>query len=221
MRYTLYIVPCNHCKEAIKANEIVIGGHDSLLFQHNTTDTHPLLYAIWGDNNFVGTLSNYHSPIIVPNVIMRKVRDPITRVRAREATEVHISEQQLDYCDTYYMIDKGNGAEAEYDLATEFHLHGWSPKLSLRYIHMTCNNSYSFFCALYNIIYHQGRTPMELKDCINNVSHSLLQEGDDIRQRSYGAPPSATKDITSTTLSDGRATRADAKKQTLYIIITC
>jgi hypothetical protein len=32
-------------KESIKGNEIVIGGHDSLLYQHNT---HPLMYAVWG-----------------------------------------------------------------------------------------------------------------------------------------------------------------------------
>jgi hypothetical protein len=196
-------------KEACLANEIVIGGHESLLFQHNT---HPLMYAVWGDNNFVRTLSNFHSPIVVPNGIMRKCRDPITKVRAREATEVNISEQQLAYCDTYYVIDKGNGIEAKYDLACESHLHGWSPKLSLRYINMTSNNSYNFFCALYNK-YHPGRDPMELKDCINNVTHSLLQEGEDIRQRSYGAPPSVTKDLTSSTSTDGRAIRSDSKNQ--------
>jgi hypothetical protein len=54
---------------------------------------------------------------------------------------------------------------------------------------------------------------MELKDCINNVTHSLLQEGEDIRQRSYSAPPSVTKDLTSTSSGDGRAIRSDAKNQ--------
>jgi hypothetical protein len=66
---------------------------------------------------------------------------------------------------------------------------------------MASNNSYNFFCALYNK-YHPGRKPMELKDCINNVTHSLLQEGEDIRQRSYGAPPSVTKDLTSSTSTE-------------------
>jgi hypothetical protein len=132
-------------KAACLANEIVIGGHESLLFQHNT---HPLMYAVWGDNNFVRTLLNFHSPIVVPIGIMRKIRDPITKVRAREPTEVNILEQQLAYCDTYYVIDKGNGIEAKYDLACESHLQGWSPKLSLWYINMTSNNSYNFYCAL-------------------------------------------------------------------------
>jgi hypothetical protein len=99
-------------KDACKANEIVIGGHDSLLYQHNI---HSLLYAVWTDNNFVRTLSNFHSPIVVAQGIMRKVMDPITKVRAREATEFDVPEQQLDYCETYSHIDKGNGAEAKYD----------------------------------------------------------------------------------------------------------
>ena len=54
---------------------------------------------------------------------------------------------------------------------------------------------------------------MEMKDCINNLTHSLLQQGDEIRQRSYGVSPSATKDLTSTTSTDGRKKRADAKDQ--------
>jgi hypothetical protein len=49
-------------KAACLANEIVIGGHESLLFQHNT---HPLMYAVWGDNNFVRTLLNFHSPTVL------------------------------------------------------------------------------------------------------------------------------------------------------------
>jgi hypothetical protein len=65
-------------------------------------------------------------------------------------------------------------------------------------------------------IHHPGRAPMEMKDCINNLIHSLLQQGDDIRQRSYGAAPSATKDLTTTTSGDGRATRADAKNQFIW-----
>jgi hypothetical protein len=196
-------------KAACKAAEIVIGQHDSLLYQHNT---HPLLYSVWGDNNFVKTLSNFHSPIVVTQGIMRKVRDPMTKIRAREQTEVDVPEQQLDYCETYFHIDKGNGAEAKYDLSTESHLHGWGPKLAARYLNMNANNAYKVYCVLYKK-HHPGRAPMEMKDCINNLTHSLLQQGDEIRQRSYGAAPSATKDLTSTNSADGRKKRADAKDQ--------
>ena len=54
---------------------------------------------------------------------------------------------------------------------------------------------------------------MEMKDCINNLTHSLLQQGDEIRQRSYGFPPLPTKDLATTSSGDGRATRADARNQ--------
>jgi hypothetical protein len=57
------------------------------------------------------------------------------------------------------------------------------------------------------------RDPMELKDCINDLTHSLLQQGDDMRQRTCGAPPSATKNLTSTTSGDSGTTQADAKNQ--------
>jgi hypothetical protein len=160
------------------------------------------LYSVWGDNNFVKTLSNFHSPIVVAQGIMRKVRDSITKNLAREQTEVNVPEQQLDYCETYYHIDKGNGAEAKYDLSTESHLHGWGPKLATQYFNMNANNAYKIYCVLYTI-HHPGRAPMEMKDCINNLTHSLLQQGEDIWQRSYGATPSATKDLTSTTSRDG------------------
>jgi hypothetical protein len=196
-------------KAACKASEIVIGQYDSLLYHHNT---HPLLYSVWGDNNFVKMLLNFHSPIVVAQGIMRKVRDPITKIRAREQTEVNVPGQQLDYCETYFHIDRGNGAEAKHDLSTESHLHEWGPKLAARYFNMNANNAYKKYCVLYTI-HHPGRAPMEMKDCINNLTHSLLQQGEDIRQRSYGATPSATKDLTSTTSGDGRATRADAKNQ--------
>jgi hypothetical protein len=74
---------------------------------------------------------------------MRKVRDPTTKVRAREATEVDVPEQQVDYCETYFRIDEGNGAEARYDLSAELHLHlhGWGPKLAAHYFNMNTNNA--------------------------------------------------------------------------------
>jgi hypothetical protein len=98
------------------------------------------------------------------------------------------------------------------DLSTESHLHGWGPKLAARYLNMNANNAYKIYCVLYNK-YHPGRTPMEMKDCINNLTHSLLQQGNDIRQRGYGAAPSATNDLTTSVGSDGRKKRTDANNQ--------
>jgi hypothetical protein len=56
-------------KLAVKAKEIVIGSHESLIYQHNTKS---LLYSVWGDNNFVKTLSNFHSPVIIRGGMRRK-----------------------------------------------------------------------------------------------------------------------------------------------------
>ena len=60
----------------------------------------------------------------------RQVRGPVTKIRAREQTDVDCNAQQVDYCNTYHKIDKENGAEAKHDLSTESHLHGWGSKLA-------------------------------------------------------------------------------------------
>ena len=98
-----------------------------VLYQHSTK---PLLHAVQADNNFVKTLSNFHSPTIVKGGMKKRVRDPVTKKRAREQSDVDQNTQQINYCRTYHKIDKGNGAEAKYDLSTESHLHGWGPKLA-------------------------------------------------------------------------------------------
>jgi hypothetical protein len=48
---------------------------------------------------------------------------------------------------------------------------------------MNANNAFKIFCYLY-LSHHSGRTPMVMKDCINNLTHSLLQQGDAMR---YGS----------------------------------
>jgi hypothetical protein len=65
-----------HNRNPVKAKEIEKGTHESLLYQHNTK---PLLHAVWADNNFVKTLSNFHSPTIVAGGMKRRGRDPITK----------------------------------------------------------------------------------------------------------------------------------------------
>jgi hypothetical protein len=61
--------------------EISINSHDSLLYQH---ETKPLTYAVWGDNNFVKTVSNFHSPVVLRGGMRRKKQNPITKRRERE-----------------------------------------------------------------------------------------------------------------------------------------
>jgi len=54
---------------AIEQKEIQKGTRESLLCQHNSK---PLTYAIWANNNFVKTLSNFHSPAILEGGIKRR-----------------------------------------------------------------------------------------------------------------------------------------------------
>jgi hypothetical protein len=82
----------------------------------------------------------------------------------------------VTYCNTYHKIDKGNGAEARYDISTESHLHGWPPKLAARYFNMYSNNAYKVYVCLYKK-HHRRRDPMPLRECINILTHSLLPQG--------------------------------------------
>ena len=56
--------------------------------------------------------------------------------------------QTRDYCETFHLIDKGNGAEANYDLGGKSSLHNWSPKLIFRLYSMSLNNSYKMYTTL-------------------------------------------------------------------------
>jgi hypothetical protein len=96
-------------------------------------------------------------------------------------------------------------------MSTESHLHGWGPKLAARFSNMNLNNAYKIYCLLYKKHYPK-RKAMKLKPCINNLTHSLLQEGEEIRQRGVGAPPSATKNLDSSCSGEGRGIRSDSTR---------
>ena len=76
---------------AIKQKETQKGNHKSLLYQHNSK---PLTYAIWADNNFVKTLSNFHSPAILEEGIKRRKRNVETNRRDRDPSDVDCPVQQ-------------------------------------------------------------------------------------------------------------------------------
>jgi hypothetical protein len=142
----------------------------------------------------------------------RKRRDRQTKRKEREQSEVDCSEQQVDYCKTYHKIDKGYGSEAKYNLSTESHLHGWPPKLAARYFNMNINDSNKMFCFLYKK-YNPGQVVMPIKEAVHNLTHSFLQRGDQMRQRGYGASPSARKDITTSSSNEGKQVCKDSVRQ--------
>jgi hypothetical protein len=77
---------------------------------------------------------------------------------------------------------------------------------------MNLNNAYKIFYFLYKK-HHPNQVVMPMKNGIHNLAHSLLQRGNPMRKRGYGAPPSATKDISTSYSPDGRAVRKDSGRQ--------
>jgi len=119
-----------------------VGSYESAVFQHNMED---LCYAMWADNNIVRTLSNFHSLEILEAGLGLKRRRKVNKKREQHPTDVPCPWQQKDYSETFHLIDKGNGAEAKYDLMLENKKHGWTPKLALRFFNMTLNNAYKIY----------------------------------------------------------------------------
>jgi hypothetical protein len=92
-------------------------------------------------------------------------------------------------------------------------LHGWPPKLAARYFNMNIiNNTNKIYCYLY-LKYHPGQVAMPIKEAVHNLTHLFLQRGEPMRQRGYGAPPSATKDITTSSSREGKQVRRDSVRQ--------
>ncbi|OEU07215.1 hypothetical protein FRACYDRAFT_251559 [Fragilariopsis cylindrus CCMP1102] len=64
---------------------------------------------------------------------------------------------------------------------------GWGQKLAAaNYFYMNLNNAYKLYSFIYKWI-HPGRKEMPLKECIHNLTHSLLQRGDAIQP--FESPP--------------------------------
>ena len=89
----------------------------------------------------------------------RKKRNQQTKRRDREQSDVDCTGQQKDDCLTYQLINKGNEAENKYDLSTELHLHGQTPKLAARHFNMNTNNAYKVYCYLFKK-HHPGQVVM-------------------------------------------------------------
>ncbi len=79
-----------------------------------------LCFAMWSDNALVRTLLNFHGPEILKagRGVLQKKRDSNGK-QERTKTEVPCPAQTQDNCKTFHLINKGNGAEANYDLGGE------------------------------------------------------------------------------------------------------
>ena len=158
--------------------------YEAVMWQH---DDEPLCYAIWSDNNLVQTLSNFHTPKVVDAGVKRKRR--VQGTRERTPVLVLYPQQNIDYSETFHLIDRGNGAEANYDLAGQSKKHEWSPKLSLRLFNVNFNNSYMIYLALM-AKHNPRRRILSLSERIKEATHSFLQVGLETRKQKPEYPSS-------------------------------
>ena len=90
--------------------EMTLHTYESAVWQHNTI---PLCMAAWADNAVVKTLSNFHTPVVIEEGLLRRGIDEDGN-RERDQSYVDAPEQMVDYCNTFHLIDKGNGIESRY-----------------------------------------------------------------------------------------------------------
>ena len=152
-------------KEALKS--LKKGTYKSLVFQHKTK---PLVYALWSDNNIVKTLSNFHTPEILPvgDGLKRKKREADGR-REQHKSEVKCPSQNKDYSKIFHLIDKGNKNEAKYDLAGMSRTHNWTPKLVLRLFNMAFNNAMKVYLALVSM-HTPDKCTVPMPNCISELA---------------------------------------------------
>ena len=131
-------------------------------------------------------------------------------IQERELVAVSCPQQNVNYSETFHLIDKGNGAETKYELGGQSRSHGWTPKLSCRLFNMNFNNSYRIYLSLMEK-HNPGRRPVTMAEGIKEATHALLQRGSKMRTR---APehPSPVRDLRNVhDTGCGKRKRSDAK----------
>ena len=191
--------------EAKKA--LKIGTYECVLFQHRLLN---LCFSLWADNNIVKTLSNFHSPQIlkIGEGVARRRR--VDGMREQERTEVQTTVQQKAYCESFHLIDKGNGKESKYDMGGNSKGHNWAPKLSMRFWNFAMGNAHTVYSAL-----HDKHTPsrhkMSMRECVNILAHKLMQQGEPIRTYSAEHPMTSRHLCGILDFGCGRRIRSDCK----------
>jgi len=166
---------------------------------------------MWADNNIVKTLSNYHSPTILPEGlgVMRKKKGEDGRREYRQSP-VSCPKQSKDYSETFHLIDKGNGAEAKYDMGGHSKTHNWCPKLVWRLFNMGQNNAYQIYMTLMEK-HMKGRRYLDKGGAIQEMTHAFCQRGTPMRSQ-RAEHPAHIRDLTNVFDSNtGRKLWSDAK----------
>jgi hypothetical protein len=142
---------------------------------------------MWADNAIVKTLSNFHSPKILEARSGVLCRHQVDGQPELTPTEVPCPEQQKDYCETFHLIDKGNGKESRYNMGGQSKGHNWAPKLTMRFFNFNLGNSHTMYKALTS-----EHTPdhhmLDMPECVVFLAHHLMQKGEPMRLQAAEHP---------------------------------
>jgi hypothetical protein len=122
-------------------------------------------------------LSNFHCPGILEAGmgVMQKKRDSNGK-QERAKLEVLFPAQTRYYCNTFHLISKGNGVEANYDLGGKSRLHNWLPKLIFWLYNMSINKAYKMYKVLIKQHMPEQRF-LDMGDAMRELAHNLCQMG--------------------------------------------
>jgi hypothetical protein len=133
------------------------------------------------DKALVRMLSNFHGPeILEAGMGVLQKRDGNGEWE-RTTTKVPCPVQIQDYCNIFHLIDKGNGAEANYDLGGKCLLHNWLSKLIFPLNNMALNNAYKMYKALVKQ-HMQERRHLDMGDTVSELTHNICQRGPGMRK---------------------------------------
>ncbi len=165
---------------------------------------------MWSDNALVRTLSNFNGPMIleVGSGVLQQKRDGDEK-QERTKTEVPCTAQTQDYCKTFHLTDRGNWAEANYDLGGKIRLHNWSSKLIFWFCNMSLNNAYKMYKAL--VKQHTERRILDMGNAVRELTHNLCQWGPAMSKLS-AEHPCWMRDMSKLFGWIGRKVCADAKR---------
>jgi hypothetical protein len=112
--------------------------------------------------------------------MMRRGKDK-NGSREMKQKAVPFPAQTIEYCETFHLIDKGNGKEAKYKMARKSRSHNWAPKLVFRLFNMAMNNAYVVYKDL---VSRDGGNPLRegneracltMGKAVRELAHALCQ----------------------------------------------
>ncbi len=107
--------------------------------------------------------------------------------------EVPCPAQMQAYCNTFHLIDKGNGAKANHNLGGKSCLHNWLSKLIFWLYNMSINNAYKMYKTLVKQHMPEQRF-LDMDNAMRELAHNLYQKGP-VMWKLRAEHPSWTRDM--------------------------